>query len=351
MAPWAPAVAVTVLVSMAKSAVDGHVAGHVQVGAAGRQDAVAPADEAVVLVGQGRDRAAVAAVVDGLRELAGEAAAGAGCVGEAVAVDGELRRDVEVGGDVHVGAACRGHVVAPLDEVVALIGDGRDRAAVAAVVDGLPGVAGEAAVGAGGVGEGVAVDGEAGRDRVRAGDVRERVAAPGDRVGVGDVVDQHVGDVVALVRGDGERLVAVVVDGHGARGVDGAVGAGGGGDRVGVDGELRRDVEVVRDRSVGAARRQDAVAPPDEVVVLVGHRDDRGAVRAVVDGLREVAGEATVGAGGVGQGVAVDGEADRDRVRAGDVRERVAARGDRAGVGGVVDQHVGDVVAEVGVDR
>ena len=57
---------------------------------------------------------------------------------------------------------------------------------------------------------------------------------------------------------------------------------------------------------------QNAVAPVDEVVAGSRHRRDRRAARAVVDRLRGRAGDRTVGARRVGQGVGVDGEVGRD---------------------------------------
>ena len=113
------------------------------------------------------------------------------------------------------------------------------------------------------------------------------------------------------VGGDGEAPVGAAGDAHRAARVDGAAGAGGGGDREGVDGEAGRDREVGAHVGVGAGRREQAVAPGDEVVAGVGHGGDLAAVGAVVHRLRAGAADRAVVAGGVGERVGVEGEARR----------------------------------------
>ena len=91
---------------------------------------------------------------------------------------------------------------------------------------------------------------EAGDDGVIGGDAG---GVRGDRAH-GAAVDQHVGDAVVGIGGDGEALVVAVVDGHRPAWRDGAVRAGAGSDHVAVDGEARGDLEVGADAvSVRAA--------------------------------------------------------------------------------------------------
>jgi len=79
---------------------------------------------------------------------------------------------LEVGGnsfvfrDVEIGSGVGGGVIAPSSEVVAGVGGGGDWGGVGSVIDGLGGFSAEGAVGVGGIGEGVGVDGPLGVDGV-----------------------------------------------------------------------------------------------------------------------------------------------------------------------------------------
>ena len=113
--------------------------------------------------------------------------------------------------------------------------------------------------------------------------------------------------MVAGGRGDGERPVGAVVDGDVTGGVDGAVAAA---LAVIVLVSMAKIAVTLRSADhvrVGAARCADVVAPLDEVVVGgTGTAVTAVPLRAVGDGLRTAARQAAVGAGRVGQRVAVD---------------------------------------------
>ena len=75
---------------------------------------------------------------------------------------------------------------------------------------------------------------------------------------------------------------------------------------VGVAVEVRGDSDVCGHGKVRAARRQDPVAPVDEVVAAVRHGGHRSAVGTVSDRLRRGARDRTVGPGAVCQGAGAD---------------------------------------------
>ena len=138
--------------------------GDVGIGARIGGGAVAPIHEVVAGGCEGGDGGAAGAVVDRLRGGADERAVGAGGVGQGEGVDREGRGHALVRGDVNVGARRRQHAIAPVHKRVAGGRHGGDGAAAGAVVDGLRRGAGERAVGARGVSQGVGVDREVGGD-------------------------------------------------------------------------------------------------------------------------------------------------------------------------------------------
>ena len=169
---------------------------------------------------------------------------------------------------LRVDAAGGQDPVAPADEVVAGGRDGRHRCRATwheSTVCGV--VAADGAVRARRVGEGEGVDGEAGGDVEIGRDVGVGAAGGQDPVAPAD-------EVVAGVRGGRHRAAAgAVVHTLRAEPRDRAACARRVGEREGVDGEGRADVEIGRDVGVDAAGGQDPVAPADEVVA--GGRDGR----------------------------------------------------------------------------
>ena len=72
--------------------------------------------------------------------------------------------------------------------------------------------------------------------------------------------------------------------------------------------EIRGDVHIHHHSGLGAWIDGRAIAPVHEAVAGGRHGGDGGASGAVVDRLRRGAGDRTVGAGGVGEGITTDGE-------------------------------------------
>ena len=331
--------------------VDGEGSGHtdragdVGIGSGVGGTAVAPLDEVIPPVGHGCHRSATTAVVDTLGGRAGERAVGSGGIGQSVNVDGEGGGHVDRAGDVGIGSGVGGAAVAPLDEVVPLVGNGGDRGAVSAVADALGGRAGECTVGPGGIAQSVGVDGEGGGDGVVGCDVGEGVRAYRAH---GRAFHQNIHDVVAAARGDRKALAGAVVNAHTALRGDTPPRGRCSGDRIGVDGEGGGHTDRAGDVGVGSGVGGTAVAPLDEVVSPVGNGGDRGTAAAVVDTLGGRAGECAVGPGGIGQSVNVDGEGSGDSVVGGDVGEGVGAHRAR---GRAVHQNTRDVVACARGDR
>ena len=299
----------------------------------------------VVAAARGDRKALAGAVVNAHTAYRGNTASRTGGSGDRVGVDGEGGGHVDRAGDVGVGSGVGGAPVAPLDEVIPLVGHGCHRGAVATVVDALGGRTGECAVGPGGIAQSVGVDGEGGGDGVVGCDVGEGVRAYRAH---GRAFHQNIHDVVAAARGDRKALAGAVVNAHTAYRGNTASRTGGSGDRVGVDGEGGGHVDRAGDVGVGSGVGGTAVAPLDEVVSPVGNGGDRGTAAAVVDTLGGRAGECAVGPGGIGQSVNVDGEGSGDSVVGGDVGEGVGAS--RAH-GRAVHQNTRNVVACARGDR
>ena len=168
------------------------------------------------------------------------------------------------------------------------------------MIDGLRRGPADRAVCAGGVGERVGVD-----CKFRGH------AQVGHHVGVGTRRGQHavtpLDEVMVGVRHCGHRqTVGTVIDRLRRSAADRPIGAGGIGQRVGVDCELRRRVHVRHHVGIGAGRRQHTVTPLHEVVVGVRDRSDRRSVCTVLHGLRRGAADRAIGVGEVAQRVGVD---------------------------------------------
>ena len=105
------------------------------------------------------DAAGAAAISHGLSFCAAYAAIATCTEGDGVSVDGEAGRHADVGGHVRVGTGGGRYAVAPGNEVVAGVGDGRYKRAATAGAHDLRRGAADGAVGAGSVCQGVAVGG------------------------------------------------------------------------------------------------------------------------------------------------------------------------------------------------
>ena len=191
----------------------------------------------VVAAARGDRKALAGAVVNAHTAYRGNTASRTSGSGDRVGVDGEGGGHVDRAGDVGVGSGVGGTAVAPLDEVVSPVGHGCHRGTAAAVADALGGRAGERAVGPGGIGQSVNVDGEGSGDSVVGGDVGEGVGASRAR---GRAVHQNTRDVVACARGDCKALAGAWCYVHASRGREAPPGSGGGS-----NGERADGVELV----------------------------------------------------------------------------------------------------------
>jgi hypothetical protein len=198
----------------------------------------------------------------------------------------ELRRDVHVGDDARIGARILRRAVAPLQELMARIGLGQDRAAACAGLHLLHQLTFQRTVRAGRIGQPVA--------RIAAGEMRLHVAARLDRRSRVQLALQraaatgHLDDAEQRIGRDRELQHRTGRDDlHQIRG-DRAAGAGGRSHReLAFRGELRHHVDVGHDVLVLARIVGGAVAPLHEEVPRMGDRRDRGSRASGDHRLRE----------------------------------------------------------------